>query len=183
MKFYFTLFFLFQLGITIAQDSSFPTTMETEPVEEKVKKKKPNNKSWFFGMTTAIQAVTTTEQIKTDQPFEVGTPPLFTGVTMATGRWAFTPFYNFGSNSTGLFVTFSVSDHLGAYFVADKQLSVNNGFYGFGLATPIYDDIAQAFIEVGRDYQKTLDPVITIGMYVSFNTLLSGPEMDMSFIL
>lgn len=122
----------------------------------------------FVGLIFAPFAVTTFDG--EEKPFSTDTS-LFLTTAIAKGDWSFAPYYNFGSNSGGAFLTYNIVDELGTYIASDKSFNDNTGTYSLGLTTPILEDYIQGYIEIGGTYGDGATAFFGVGLY--FNILKS----------
>jgi len=120
------------------------------------------------GFTFAPSAITTFDK---EQPFEVGAA-LYLGPTYLKGDLGISPFYNFGGNSVGVFLTYQFNTNIGGYLVLDKSINANFGVYGVGLTTPLFDQYVQGFVEFGSSYGDIQQPALITGMYMTFGKTL-----------
>ncbi|WP_298310122.1 hypothetical protein [uncultured Aquimarina sp.] len=132
---------------------------------ESQNKKEP--KELLIGLIFAPFAATTFEG---DPPFSTDTS-LFLTAAIAKGDWSFAPYYNFGSNSAGAFLTYNIIDQLGTYIASDKSFTGNTGTYSLGFTTPILQDYIQGYIEIGGTYGDDAIAFFGVGLY--FNILKS----------
>lgn len=142
---------IFLLNVAMGQQS--------EPEELDVK----NNKIWL-GFNFTPRAFSTFDGGK---PFEV-TSILYAVPTYITGKWAFSPFYNFNFNRAGIFANYNVNKNLGVYVLADQELDGNFGAYGAGVTTPLYEDWVLGFIEMGGTRGDNPQPALLVGLYINF---------------
>lgn len=102
-----------------------------------------------------------------DKPFKVD--QTFYAVPKVTlDKWAVAPFYNFGGNRAGAFVSREITKTEGIYVFGDTSLDTNFGAYGLGLTTVLYKDLAQGFVEIGGTYGDNPEPALLIGLYIYF---------------
>lgn len=123
-----------------------------------------STKELSIGFTFGPHALTTFEG---EQPFTIGTP-LYLGPTFIKDNLGISPFYNFGGNSLGMFLTYQVTNDFGTYLVWDQSLNSKNGIYGLGLTTPLYKNYVVGFVEVGGFYGDAKGPEFLTGLYLTF---------------
>jgi len=123
-----------------------------------------DNNEIILGFTFAPQGISTFEN---DPPFQVITP-LYLGPTWLNGKWGVNPFYSFGGNSAGVFLTYAITNDFGSYLVLDQSLNSNFGVYGVGLTTPLFENYVQGFVELARSYGDESQESLAIGMFISF---------------
>ncbi len=121
-------------------------------------------KELHLGFTFGPHALTT---FQGEQPFTIGTP-LYLGPTFIKDAWGLSPFYNFGGNSAGMFLTYQAIDELGLYLVWDQSVNSKNGIYGLGLTTPLYKSYVVGFVEFGGYYGDAKGPELLTGLYLTF---------------
>ena len=90
---------------------------------------------------------------------------------MVKGDWSVAPYYNFGTNSAGAFLTYNIIAELGTYISSDKALTGNTGTYALGFTTPILEDYIQGYVEIGGTYGDDATAFFGVGLY--FNILKS----------
>ena len=88
--------------------------------------------------------------------------------TLLTGKWGVNPFYNFGGNSIGVFLTYQVTPDFGGYLVWDQSLTSDFGLYGFGLTSPLFENYVVGFAEIGSNYGEPAELTFIMGMYFIF---------------
>ncbi len=128
---------------------------------------KDEPKELFIGLIFAPFAATTFEG---DPPFSTDTS-LFLTAAVVKGDWSVAPYYNFGTNSAGAFLTYNIIDDLGSYVSSDKALTGNTGTYALGFTTPILEDYIQGYVEIGGTYGDDATAFFGVGLY--FNILKS----------
>lgn len=106
------------------------------------------------------------------KPFEVASV-LYFAPTYKTGNWAFSPFYNFNENRTGIFTSYHINKKLGVYIFGDQSLSSNFGAYGAGITTPVYEDWINGFIEMGGSRGINPKTAFLVGFYISLGKTLN----------
>ena len=129
-----------------------------------------HNNELHFGLITGVFGVT---DFESDPPFSL-TRPLFIGPTWIHKKWAFSPFYNIGDHSAGMFLSYNFSQDLGTYFVVDDHLSSDFGIYGFGLTTPIIFPFVQGFVEIGSTYGEVNQTSLSIGAWIILSKKVSS---------
>ncbi len=75
--------------------------------------------------------------------------PLFAVLSITKGKLNICPFYNLTFNSTGAAITYEVSPTVGIYTVGVKNVLDKGGYAGLGIAVPVANRTASAFIEGG----------------------------------
>lgn len=126
-----------------------------------------NNKLWL-GFNFTPRAFSTFDG---GNPFEV-TSILYAVPTYITGKWAFSPFYNFNANRAGIFASYALNKGYGVYVLADQELGNNFGVYGAGVTKFLYKDWVQGFIEIGGTRGRESDPAFLVGLYITFGKTL-----------
>lgn len=145
------------------KDSSVPITLSS--FQESTDIAAP--KELFIGLIFAPFAATTFEG---DPPFSTDTS-LFLTAALVKGDWSVAPYYNFGTNSAGAFLTYNIIAELGTYISSDKALTGNTGTYALGFTTPILEDYIQGYVEIGGTYGDDATAFFGVGLY--FNILKS----------
>lgn len=155
MKYLLSIICVFMITISsIAQD-------EKETIRE-----------FYLGFTFAPQAVTVFDN---KPPFTLAAP-LYIGPSMIINEWGISPFYSFGSNSVGVFLTYQIIPELGTYVVLDQSVNSNFGVYGLGFTTPLYKTYVQGFVEFNRSYGDEKVTAMSMGMYLTFGKLVKAWE-------
>ncbi len=124
-----------------------------------------DNALWA-GFTVAPRAITTFEG---EPPFQVDVA-LYLGPSYFIKDLGISPFYSFGGNSAGVFLTYAFNEHIGSYLVLEHTLNTDFGVYGLGITTPLLDNYVQGFVEIGSSYGGDLNPqpALLTGVYLSF---------------
>ncbi|KZS40155.1 hypothetical protein AWE51_25265 [Aquimarina aggregata] len=164
------LYFLTSSLIAQNQDkqASFGINIEiSESYQFQESQHKGEPKELFIGLIFAPFAATTFEG---DPPFSTDTS-LFLTAALVKGDWSIAPYYNFGTNSAGAFLTYNILDELGTYVSSDKALTGNTGTYALGFTTPILEDYIQGYVEIGGTYGDDATAFFGVGLY--FNILKS----------
>lgn len=106
-----------------------------------------------------------------DKPFKVD-QAFYLVPSVTLDKWTVAPFYNFGGNRVGAFLSRAITKTEGIYVFGDQSLDSNFGAYGVGLTTTLYKDLAQGFIEMGGSRGNNPEPAFLVGVYINFSKVL-----------